>query len=145
GFHGGRVPGAAREGARGEPVARDGGQVLAAAARQRDRQLHQGRAAHSGADPARRAERLHTPAAPWHERSGHDHDQVMATAALPALGGAADADRYKYKYIIAITVSLASVLELLDTSIVNVSDTVIAMMYLRSEEHTSELQSPDHL
>src|SRR2546422_5170540 len=39
----------------------------------------------------------HTPAAPWHERSGHDHDQVMATAALPALGGAADADRYKYK------------------------------------------------
>src|SRR5207244_1009744 len=45
----------------------------------------------------------------------------MATAALPALGGAADADRYKYKYIIAITVSLASVLELLDTSIVNVA------------------------
>src|SRR6266566_1975821 len=121
GFHGGRVPGAAREGARGEPVARDGGQVLAAAARQRDRQLHQGRAAHSGAHPARRAERLHPPAAPRHERSGHDHDQVMATAALPALGAAADADRYKYKYIIAITVSLASVLELLDTSIVNVA------------------------
>src|SRR6266566_332171 len=45
----------------------------------------------------------------------------MATAALPALGGAADADRYKYKYIIAVTVSLASVLELLDTSIVNVA------------------------
>src|SRR5216117_1399332 len=45
----------------------------------------------------------------------------MATAALPALGGAADADRYKYRYIIAITVSLASVLELLDTSIVNVA------------------------
>src|SRR3989441_1766116 len=45
----------------------------------------------------------------------------MATAALPALGGAADVDRYKYKYIIAITVSLASVLELLDTSIVNVA------------------------
>src|SRR5216117_2625454 len=45
----------------------------------------------------------------------------MATAALPALEGAADADRYKYKYIIAITVSLASVLELLDTSIVNVA------------------------
>ncbi len=43
----------------------------------------------------------------------------MATAALPALG--VDADRYKYKYIIAITVSLASVLELLDTSIVNVA------------------------
>jgi DHA2 family multidrug resistance protein len=30
-------------------------------------------------------------------------------------------DRYKYKYLIAITVSLASVLELLDTSIVNVA------------------------
>src|SRR5256886_12350889 len=33
----------------------------------------------------------------------------------------ADADRYRYRYIIAITVSLASVLELLDTSIVNVA------------------------
>src|SRR5260370_12005931 len=45
----------------------------------------------------------------------------MATAALPAgavLSGAGD--RYKYRYLIAITVSLASVLELLDTSIVNV-------------------------
>src|SRR4029077_7506369 len=31
------------------------------------------------------------------------------------------ADRYKYRYIIAVTVSLASVLELLDTSIVNVA------------------------
>src|ERR1700758_5526923 len=38
---------------------------------------------------------------------------------MRALG--ADADRYRYKYIIAITVSLASVLELLDTSIVNVA------------------------
>ncbi len=46
----------------------------------------------------------------------------MATAALPAgavLSGAGD--RYKYRYLIAITVSLASVLELLDTSIVNVA------------------------
>ena len=43
----------------------------------------------------------------------------MATAALPALG--TDADRYRYRYIIAMTVSLASVLELLDTSIVNVA------------------------
>src|SRR5207247_10418819 len=118
GFHGGRVPGAAREGARGEPVARDGGKVLAAAARQRDRQLHQGRAAHPGADPARRAERRHTPAAPWHERSGHDHDQVMATAALPALGGAADADRYKYEAIIARSVLLAYVLIVMSLIIV---------------------------
>jgi DHA2 family multidrug resistance protein len=46
----------------------------------------------------------------------------MATAALPAGGVLAGAgDRYKYRYLIAITVSLASVLELLDTSIVNVA------------------------
>lgn len=44
----------------------------------------------------------------------------MATAVLPA-SVAAGADRYKNRYIIAITVSLASVLELLDTSIVNVA------------------------
>lgn len=37
----------------------------------------------------------------------------------PMLG--ADTDRYKNRYIIAMTVSLASVLELLDTSIVNVA------------------------
>jgi DHA2 family multidrug resistance protein len=45
---------------------------------------------------------------------------VTATT-LPALSAAASADRYRYRYIIAITVSLASVLELLDTSIVNVA------------------------
>ena len=45
----------------------------------------------------------------------------MATAALPAPALAADADRYRNRYIIAVTVSLASVLELLDTSIVNVA------------------------
>ena len=43
------------------------------------------------------------------------------TAATFPLAGAVPEDRYKYKYIIAITVSLASVLELLDTSIVNVA------------------------
>src|SRR5947207_3914909 len=43
------------------------------------------------------------------------------TAATFPLSGAVSEDRYKYKYIIAITVSLASVLELLDTSIVNVA------------------------
>src|SRR5256714_3601692 len=42
----------------------------------------------------------------------------MTAAALPV---SAAADRYKYKYLIAITVTLASVLELLDTSIVNVA------------------------
>src|SRR2546427_256036 len=44
----------------------------------------------------------------------------MATAALP-MPALAGADRYKNRYIIAVTVSLASVLELLDTSIVNVA------------------------
>src|SRR5467141_1057941 len=43
----------------------------------------------------------------------------MTTAALPL--SAAAPDRYRFKYLIAITVSLASVLELLDTSIVNVA------------------------
>src|SRR5881396_2789521 len=40
----------------------------------------------------------------------------MTAIALPA-----PPDRYRYRYLIAITVSLASVLELLDTSIVNVA------------------------
>src|SRR5881394_4091738 len=42
----------------------------------------------------------------------------MTAAVLPI---AVAPDRYKYRYLIAITVSLASVLELLDTSIVNVA------------------------
>jgi MFS transporter, DHA2 family, multidrug resistance protein len=45
----------------------------------------------------------------------------VATAALPVPALAGDADRYRNRYIIAVTVSLASVLELLDTSIVNVA------------------------
>ena len=44
----------------------------------------------------------------------------MTAATLP-LSAAASPDRYRYRYLIAITVSLASVLELLDTSIVNVA------------------------
>src|SRR5438876_12056429 len=40
----------------------------------------------------------------------------MTAIALPAAP-----DRYRFKYLIAITVTLASVLELLDTSIVNVA------------------------
>src|SRR6266487_1755687 len=43
------------------------------------------------------------------------------TAATFPLAGAVPEDRYKYKYIIAITVSLASVLEMLDTSIVHLA------------------------
>src|SRR5690242_19975125 len=42
----------------------------------------------------------------------------MTAAAFPM---SVAPDRYKFKYLIAITVSLASVLELLDTSIVNVA------------------------
>src|SRR5437867_12166273 len=46
----------------------------------------------------------------------------MATASLTSVGApAAYADRYANKYIIAITVSLASIMELIDTSIVNVA------------------------
>ena len=44
----------------------------------------------------------------------------MTAASIP-FSPALLPDRYKYKYLIAITVSLASVLELLDTSIVNVA------------------------
>src|ERR671923_674809 len=44
----------------------------------------------------------------------------MTAASIPFTPALAN-DRYKFKYIIAITVSLASVLELLDTSIVNVA------------------------
>src|SRR5215510_770475 len=44
----------------------------------------------------------------------------MSATTLP-LPAAAGADRYRYRYIIAMTVSLASVLELVDTSIVNVA------------------------
>src|SRR5439155_1488280 len=94
------------------------------AARQCDGELHQGRAADPGADPARRQERRRASAAAGDERGRDHHHEVgdpVATAALPLPAFGADADRYKYRYIIAITVSLASVLELLDTSIVNVA------------------------
>src|SRR5436190_10216720 len=46
----------------------------------------------------------------------------MATASLTSVGApAAYADRYVNRYIIAITVTLASIMELIDTSIVNVA------------------------
>ena len=48
----------------------------------------------------------------------------MATAALPSALATANAvtdDRYRYKYFIAIAVTLAATLELVDTSIVNVA------------------------
>src|SRR5690242_14908763 len=46
----------------------------------------------------------------------------MATMSLPsAEGGLQRADVYRYRYLIAFAVALASVLELVDTSIVNVA------------------------
>jgi DHA2 family multidrug resistance protein len=45
----------------------------------------------------------------------------VATAVLPNPSAGVAEDRYRNRYIIAVTVSLASVLELLDTSIVNVA------------------------
>src|SRR5437773_5505134 len=46
----------------------------------------------------------------------------MATASLTSVGApAAYADRYANRYIIAITVTLAAIMELIDTSIVNVA------------------------
>ncbi len=45
----------------------------------------------------------------------------MATAALPARSAPVDPSRYAHKYIIAATVTLAAMLELIDTSIVNVA------------------------
>jgi MFS transporter, DHA2 family, multidrug resistance protein len=45
----------------------------------------------------------------------------VTASTLPALSATGVGDRYRYRYIIAMTVSLASVLELLDTSIVNVA------------------------
>lgn len=46
----------------------------------------------------------------------------MATLALPApAGGLARSEVYRYRYLIAFAVALASVLELVDTSIVNVA------------------------
>ena len=51
----------------------------------------------------------------------------MATAVHPV------DDRYRHRYIIAVTVSLASVLELLDTSIVNVASVLALRSILYSQ------------
>src|SRR5581483_7437349 len=58
------------------------------------------------------------PGCAWSSPSAPSRTPVTS-AALPL--PAATGDRYRYRYIIAATVSLASVLELLDTSIVNVA------------------------
>ncbi|HVZ47837.1 MAG TPA: DHA2 family efflux MFS transporter permease subunit [Gemmatimonadaceae bacterium] len=46
---------------------------------------------------------------------------AFRAAAIPAAPAASDADRYRHKYVIAIAVTLAATLELVDTSIVNVA------------------------
>ena len=46
--------------------------------------------------------------------------EVIGRSGLPP-GAVVAVDRYKYKYLIAIAVTLAAVLELIDTSIVNVA------------------------
>ena len=47
--------------------------------------------------------------------------EPVSTAVLRSSGAAAAEDRYAHKYIIAITVTMAAMLELIDTSIVNVA------------------------
>ena len=45
----------------------------------------------------------------------------MTAAVLRSAGAAPSEDRYAHKYIIAFTVTMAAMLELIDTSIVNVA------------------------
>ncbi|MEJ7810388.1 MAG: DHA2 family efflux MFS transporter permease subunit [Gemmatimonadaceae bacterium] len=54
-------------------------------------------------------------------RSGTDSGAPSAGVAPAAAGAAGAPDRYRYKYYIAAAVTLASMLELIDTSIVNVA------------------------
>jgi DHA2 family multidrug resistance protein len=56
-----------------------------------------------------------------HLRPGGVYDAVTDRSGLPYGASAAVEDPYKYKYLIAIAVTLAAVLELIDTSIVNVA------------------------
>ncbi len=63
-------------------------------------------------------------ASPRHVGRGHDSDQVvaMATLALPARPARLSREEvYRHRYLIAFAVVSASVLELVDTSIVNVA------------------------
>src|ERR1700726_1431415 len=54
-------------------------------------------------------------------RPGSAYGGVTDRSGLPPVALAAADDKYKYKYLIAIAVTLAAVLELIDTSIVNVA------------------------
>src|ERR1700709_790645 len=52
---------------------------------------------------------------------GGAHGGVTDRSGPPPVALAAADDKYRYKYLIAIAVTLAAVLELIDTSIVNVA------------------------
>ncbi|HEY2065989.1 MAG TPA: DHA2 family efflux MFS transporter permease subunit [Gemmatimonadaceae bacterium] len=54
-------------------------------------------------------------------RPGGAYGPVTDRSGLPAVASVVAEDKYKYKYLIAIAVTLAAVLELIDTSIVNVA------------------------
>ena len=54
-------------------------------------------------------------------RPGGAHGEVTDRSGRPAEAFVAAEDKYRYKYLIAIAVTLAAVLELIDTSIVNVA------------------------
>ncbi|MEP6618186.1 MAG: hypothetical protein ABJE47_02680, partial [bacterium] len=54
-------------------------------------------------------------------RAGGAHSGSADRSGRLAVASAATDDKYKYKYLIAIAVTLAAVLELIDTSIVNVA------------------------
>src|SRR5258705_2949872 len=54
-------------------------------------------------------------------RPGDAHGGVTDRSGPPPVAYVAADDKYKYKYLIAIAVTLAAVLELIDTSIVNVA------------------------
>ena len=133
----------------------DGSEVRAAPARQRDRQLHESRAARSGAHSREAGPRRGSAAAAGHVGDGaRRHEGSRRKRASQTLDASANAtdpasssshvtertaghgayadrtrrpaatpreDKYKYKYLIAIAVTLAAVLELIDTSIVNVA------------------------
>src|SRR6266540_3488214 len=99
----------------------DGRKIRAAASRQRDRKLHQGRTACSRAYRGDEAVQRQSsaPARALGNRS-RGHARTVTAAVMPAPRHAG-AERYSHKYIIAATVTMAAMLELIDTSIVNVA------------------------
>src|SRR5262249_11532718 len=110
-----RVPrrGAARRG--GELLRRDRLPLHAASARQRQRKLHQGGAAAAGARAPPRPAAGHRPPS-GHERRRHRGHAVMTTA-----GATFGSEARVNKWFVATAVALGALLEIIDTSIVNVA------------------------